>query len=89
MSPETSRLHAAVQVPGRALASARRTVEPGDVVGVIGPNGAGKTTLLRALAGIVPPGAGVGGRRRAVDRPARYARPASASSSRTACCSRT
>jgi ABC-type Mn2+/Zn2+ transport system ATPase subunit len=41
-------------------------VGPGDVVGLIGPNGAGKSTLLKALAGVIPIGAGtmrLGGRR--------------------------
>ncbi len=34
------------------------TARCGEVVGLIGPNGAGKRTLLRALAGLVPAGAG-------------------------------
>ncbi|MBI2711101.1 MAG: ABC transporter ATP-binding protein [Actinobacteria bacterium] len=33
-------------------------VPPGETVAVVGPNGAGKTTLLRALAGLLPIGAG-------------------------------
>ena len=32
---------------------------PGELLAVIGPNGAGKTTLLKALAGLLPPAAGV------------------------------
>jgi ABC-2 type transport system ATP-binding protein len=35
------------------------SVQPGDVLGLVGPNGAGKTTTLRAMAGIIPPTAGV------------------------------
>jgi molybdate transport system ATP-binding protein len=34
------------------------TVEPGEVVALLGPNGAGKTTALRAIAGLLPLGAG-------------------------------
>ncbi|TCO49134.1 molybdate transport system ATP-binding protein [Kribbella antiqua] len=34
------------------------TVEPGEVVALLGPNGAGKTTALRAIAGLLPVGAG-------------------------------
>jgi molybdate transport system ATP-binding protein len=34
------------------------TVEPGEVVALLGPNGAGKTTALRAIAGLLPIGAG-------------------------------
>jgi molybdate transport system ATP-binding protein len=33
-------------------------VEPGEVVALLGPNGAGKTTALRAIAGLLPVGAG-------------------------------
>ena len=35
----------------------------GERVGLIGPNGAGKSTLLRIMAGLLPPDAGVAGRR--------------------------
>ncbi len=35
------------------------TVGPGEVVALIGANGAGKTTTLRALAGLLPPQAGL------------------------------
>lgn len=41
-----------------ALADARVTFRPGEIVGVIGPNGAGKSTLLQALVGLLPPAAG-------------------------------
>ena len=34
------------------------TVGPGEVVALLGPNGAGKTTALRAIAGLLPVGAG-------------------------------
>lgn len=34
------------------------TAAPGEVVALLGPNGAGKSTALRALAGLVPLGAG-------------------------------
>jgi len=34
------------------------TIAEGEVVALLGPNGAGKTTLLRAMAGLVPFGAG-------------------------------
>ncbi|HYJ54195.1 MAG TPA: ATP-binding cassette domain-containing protein, partial [Mycobacterium sp.] len=34
------------------------TIEPGEVVALLGPNGAGKTTALRAIAGLLPVGAG-------------------------------
>ncbi|HEY0841001.1 MAG TPA: ABC transporter ATP-binding protein, partial [Vulgatibacter sp.] len=30
----------------------------GEVLGLVGPNGAGKSTLSRAMAGLLPPGAG-------------------------------
>ena len=47
------------------------TVEAGECVGFLGPNGAGKTTTMRVIAGIFPPSAGHGARRR----PRRAARP--------------
>jgi molybdate transport system ATP-binding protein len=34
------------------------TIEPGEVIALLGPNGAGKTTALRAIAGLLPLGAG-------------------------------
>ncbi|MPZ88596.1 MAG: ATP-binding cassette domain-containing protein [Nitriliruptorales bacterium] len=50
---------------GSLRLAATLEVAAGEVVAVLGPNGAGKTTLLRALAGLVPLGAGrveLGGR---------------------------
>jgi len=37
-----------------AIANAKLTVGPGQIVTVIGPNGAGKTTLLAAIMGALP-----------------------------------
>jgi molybdate transport system ATP-binding protein len=52
-------LDAAVRLSLGALAlDIGVTIEEGEVVALLGPNGAGKTTLLRALAGLVPLGAG-------------------------------
>src|SRR5689334_24302542 len=34
------------------------TIAPGEVVALLGPNGAGKSTALRAIAGLLPLGAG-------------------------------
>ncbi|MBK7397892.1 MAG: ABC transporter ATP-binding protein [Myxococcales bacterium] len=49
-----------VGLDGRPLlAGVDVVVEPGTWTAVLGPNGAGKTTLLRALAGTLPPSAGV------------------------------
>ena len=50
-----ARLHLAIGAFELAL---DLKVEPGEVVAVLGPNGAGKTSLLRALAGLLPLGAG-------------------------------
>ena len=44
---------------GDVLRNASFEVEAGELVAVLGPNGAGKSTLLRAIAGFVPPRAGV------------------------------
>lgn len=43
----------------RALDGVTLTVEAGEFVSVIGSNGAGKSTLLSAIAGDVPPSAGI------------------------------
>lgn len=43
---------------GDLLVEVDLTVAPGETLAVVGPNGAGKTTILRALAGLLPPGAG-------------------------------
>lgn len=37
-------------------------IRPGERLAVVGESGAGKTMLMRALAGLIPPGARVGGR---------------------------
>ena len=42
-----------------AVAGAKLTVDPGEVVGLIGPNGAGKSTLIDAVTGFVTPVEGV------------------------------
>lgn len=42
----------------RAIDGISFQIHDGERVGIIGPNGAGKSTLLKALAGILPPGAG-------------------------------
>jgi molybdate transport system ATP-binding protein len=56
--------HVELTIGGHVL-DVRLDVPAGEVVAVLGPNGAGKTTLLRALAGLLPLGAGrveLGGR---------------------------
>ncbi len=42
----------------QVLKGASLRVEPGEIVTIIGPNGAGKSTLLKAVAGLLPLGAG-------------------------------
>ena len=50
----------AVSLGGRTVIEAISVAfRPGELLAVIGPNGAGKTTLLKALAGLLPPAAGV------------------------------
>lgn len=52
--------HLSVELGRRAaLMDVSLAVEPGAVTGLVGPNGAGKSTLLRALAGLLPPTAGM------------------------------
>jgi molybdate transport system ATP-binding protein len=52
-------LDAAVRLALGALAlDMELSIEEGEVVALLGPNGAGKTTLLRAIAGLIPFGAG-------------------------------
>lgn len=41
-----------------ALAGARFSIDPGEIVSVMGPSGSGKSTLLYCLAGIVRPDSG-------------------------------
>ena len=49
----------AVAAGGRSLcAGLSFLVRPGECWAIVGPNGAGKSTLLRALAGLLPLGAG-------------------------------
>ncbi|ALK33468.1 ABC transporter ATP-binding protein [Burkholderia plantarii] len=49
----------ALRYPNReVLREVALQVAPGEILALLGPSGCGKSSLLRALAGLVPPGAG-------------------------------